>query len=159
MSDRIRPMFALFRTCAGALGLVFAAHVAQAAQTIPVAAVTIYPGDIIRDGMLTQRDLPDNFAGQSVTVLDRTSLVGKTVRRTLLPGLPIPINAVAEPKVVTVGAMVRVVYVDGDLNIATYASALQAGAVGDTIAVRNTESGLTISGVIEKDGSIRIGNS
>ena len=132
---------------------------ADAAQTIPVAAVTIYPGDIIRDGMLTQRDLPDNFAGQSVTVLDRTSLVGKTVRRTLLPGLPIPINAVAEPKVVTVGAMVRVLYVDGDLNIATYASALQAGAVGDTIAVRNTESGLTISGVIEKDGSIRIGNS
>ena len=149
------------RRGAAALSVLFgiAGTATEAAQTIPVAAVTIYPGDIIRDGMLTQRDLPDNFAGQSVTVLDRTSLVGKTVRRTLLPGLPIPINAVAEPKVVNVGAMVRVIYVDGDLNIATYASALQAGAVGDTIAVRNTESGLTISGVIEKDGSIRIGNS
>ena len=31
--------------------------------------------------------------------------------------------------------------------------------VGDTIPVRNVESGLTISGTIEKDGSIRIGNS
>ncbi|MDX7952986.1 flagellar basal body P-ring formation chaperone FlgA [Lichenihabitans sp. Uapishka_5] len=132
---------------------------AEAAQAVPVASVTIYPGDIIRDGMLTERDLPDNFPGQAVTALDRTALVGKTVRRTLLPGLPIPINAVAEPKVVSVGAMVRVVYVEGDLNIATYASALQAGGVGDTIAVRNPESGLTISGVIAKDGTVRIGTS
>ena len=107
-------------------------------------------------GMLTERDLPDGFAGQSVTVLDRATLIGKTVRRTLLPGMPILIAAVAEPKVVTVGALVRVVYQDGDLSIATYGSALQAGAVGDTVAVRNTESGLTISGVIEKDGSILV---
>lgn len=151
----------ILRRAAAALGLLLgpAGTAAEAAQAIPVAAVTIYPGDVIRDGMLTERDLPDDFAGRSVTVLDHATLVGKTVRRTLLPGLPILINSVAEPKVVSVGAMVRVVYVDGDLNIATYASALQAGAVGDTIAVRNTESGLTISGVIEKDGSIRIGSS
>ena len=153
-------MTALLHRAATALGcFIGLAGAAVAAQAIPVAAVTIYPGDIIRDGMLTERDLPDDFAGKSVTVLDRSSLVGKTVRRTLLPGLPVPINAVAEPKVVSVGAMVRVVYVEGGLNIATYASALQAGAVGDTIAVRNTESGLTISGVIGKDGSVRIGNS
>jgi flagellar basal body P-ring formation protein FlgA len=148
----------LFRSGLAALVAVLAGAGAEAAQTIPVAAVTIYPGEIIRDGMLTERDLPDNFAGQTVTVLDRATLIGKTVRRTLLPGLPILIAAVAEPKVVSVGAMVRVVYQDGDLNIATYGSALQAGAIGDTIAVRNTESGLTISGIIEKDGSIRIGN-
>ncbi|MCW6511388.1 flagellar basal body P-ring formation chaperone FlgA [Lichenifustis flavocetrariae] len=132
---------------------------ARAGQTIPVASVTIYPGDIIRDGMLTERELPDNFAGMSVTVLDRTALIGKTVRRTLLPGLPISINAVGEPKIITVGSQVRVTYVEGGLTISTYASALQAGAVGDTIAVRNPESGLTISGIIAKDGSILIGNS
>lgn len=140
----------------GAAVSVLGGFAAHAAQSVPVAAVTIYPGEIIRDGMLTERDLPDDFAGQSVTVLDRATLIGKTVRRTLLPGMPILIAAVAEPKVVTVGAMVRVIYQDGDLSIATYGSALQAGAVGDTIAVRNSESGLTISGVIAKDGSIRV---
>jgi flagellar basal body P-ring formation protein FlgA len=139
--------------------LAAAAPVAPAAwaqQSIPVAAVTIYPGEIIRDAMLTEHDMPDNFAGQGATVLDRTALIGKAVRRTLLPGLPIPITAIGEPKIITVGAMVRVTYQDGDLMITTYAAALQAGAVGDTITVRNAESGLTISGVIERDGSIRI---
>ena len=66
-----------------------------------------------------------------MTVLDRNALVGKTARRTLLPGLPIAANAVGEPKIVTIGAMVRVVFVEGGLTITTYASALQAGVVGD----------------------------
>ena len=130
----------------------------RAAQSVPVPAVTIYPGDIIRDNMLTERDLPDNFAGGAVTVLSRSALIGKTVRRTLLPGLPIATNSIGEPKIVLVGAMVRVNFIEGGLTISTYASALQAGGVGDTIPVRNMESGLTISGTIERDGSVRIGN-
>ena len=38
--------------------------------------------------------------------------------------------------------MVRLVYEEGGLRITTYASALQAGAAGDLISVRNSESGL-----------------
>ena len=129
-----------------------------AGQTIPVPTVTIYPGDLIRDGMLTEREVPEEFAGKAITVLDRSFVVGKTARRTLLPGLPIASNSVGEPKVVTIGAMVRVIFSEGGLTITTYASALQAGAVGDTIPVRNSETGLTISGTIEKDGSIRVNN-
>lgn len=134
------------------------ASLAQADQSIPVPTLTIYPGDIIRDGMLTERTMPDEFAGRTVTVLDRAVLIGKTARRTLLPGLPVGVNAVGEPKVVTVGAMVKVVFNEGGLTISTYASALQAGAVGDVIPVRNMESGLTISGTIERDGSIKVNN-
>jgi flagellar basal body P-ring formation protein FlgA len=141
---------------ASVAALMTALPAARAQQSVPIAAVTIYPGEIIRDAMLTERDMPDNFAGQAMTVLDRAALIGKSARRTLLPGLPIAINAVGEPKIVTVGAMVRATYQDGDLTITTYASALQAGAVGDTIAIRNSETGLTISGVIERDGSVRI---
>ena len=132
------------------------ATAAGAGQTVPVPTVTIYPGDIIRDAMLTERDLPADFAGRGATVLDREALIGKTARRTLLPGLPIGSNAIGEPKVVTVGAMVRVVFSEGGLTITTYGSALQAGGVGDTIPVRNRESGLTVSGTIERDGSIRV---
>ncbi len=80
-------------------------------------------------------------------------VVGKVARRTLLPGQAIPTNAVGEPKLVTIGATVRVVYKEDGLTIATYASALQAGAVGDVVSVRNIESGLTISGIVQRDGS------
>ena len=129
---------------------------ALAGQVVPVPTVVIYPGDIIRDGMLTERELPDDFAGLSAAALDRASLVNKTSRRTLLPNLPIARTAVGEPKVVALGAMVKVVFSDGGLVISTYGSALQAGALGDTIPVRTREGGATISGRIEADGAVHI---
>ncbi len=54
------------------------------------------------------------------------------------------------------GAMVRVVFVEGGLTISTYGSALKAGSVGDVIPVRNNESGLTVSGTVEQDGTVRV---
>ena len=142
--------------------LAFAAFPANqataAAERRPVAAFTIYPGDIIRDQMLTDADFPDAVAS-SAYATNRSMLLGKVARRTLLPGQPIPANAVGEPKLVTIGAMVRLVFEEGGLTISTYASALQAGGAGDMISVRNMESGLTISGVIRADGSIHVGTS
>lgn len=128
-----------------------------AAERRPVAAVTIYPGDVIRDPMLTDADFADAVAS-SAYAANRSMLVGKVARRTLLPGQAIPTNAIGEPRLVTIGAMVRLVYEDGGLTIQTYASALQAGAAGDVVTVRNIESGLTISGVIHADGSIHVGS-
>jgi flagella basal body P-ring formation protein FlgA len=59
---------------------------------------------------------------------------------------------------VTIGAMVKLVFEEGGLTISTYASALQAGAAGDLISVRNVESGLILTGVIAPDGSIHVSN-
>jgi flagella basal body P-ring formation protein FlgA len=55
------------------------------------------------------------------------------------------------------GAEVKLVYTDGGLSIVTSALALEAGGIGDTIKVRNSDSGLTISGVIQPDGSVSVG--
>ncbi len=126
----------------------------QALERRPVAAVTIYPGDVIREQMLTDGDVAD---GGSVFASNHNMLVGKVAKRTLLPGSPIPINAVGVPRLVSIGSMVRLVYEEGGLQISTYASALQNGAAGDIISVRNLESGVTLSGIIESDGSIHVG--
>ena len=127
-----------------------------AGEKRPVPAMTIYPGDVIRADMLTSQDFTDGIStGAFATNL--TMLVGKAARRTLLPGQPIPANAVVEPKLVKIGAMVRLIYDEDGLEIVTYASALQAGAAGDVVSVRNMESGITVSGVVRSDGSIHVG--
>ncbi len=149
---------AVARMLTAALLLLAGPGLCLAGGPVPVPTVTIYPGDIIRDTMLTERDLPPDFPGAASAIQDRFALIGKTARHTLLPGLPVSSNAVGEPKIVTIGAMVRVVFIEGGLTITTYASALQAGSVGDTIPVRNMESGLTISGTIARDGSILVGS-
>jgi flagellar basal body P-ring formation protein FlgA len=128
----------------------------EAVASLPVPRVVIYPGDTIRDDMLM--DVPANEAqgALSSSIQIRSALVGKMARRTLLPGRAISPIAISNPRAVTNGAEVRLVYSDGGLEIVASASALQDGAVGDVIKVRNTDSGLTVSGVIQPDGSVRV---
>ena len=130
---------------------------AAAGERLPVPAVVLYPGDIVRDSALVDKDFSDSFSNAGF-IGRRADLVGKVAKRTLLPGQAIAANAVGLPKLVTIGAMVRVVFEEGGLNISTYAAALQAGAAGDLISVRNPESGIVLSGVVGPDGAIHVGN-
>lgn len=131
---------------------------AQSPRILPVPSVTIYPGDTIKDSYLVDQDFAsDPLAPRQGVIESRSAVVGKLARLTLLAGVPIPLNGVAEPNAVKNGARVRVVFEQDGLEIDAYAIALQAGSVGEVISVRNPDSGLTISGVIQSDGSIRVG--
>ncbi len=155
-----RKLFA--RSLAWGALLAFAAITAMPAQaantTLPVPSVTIYPGDLIQDSYLIDRDFSSNPTMPRTGVIDsRKMLVGKLARRTLLPGVPIPLNGVGEPNAISNGSRVRVVFDQEGLQIETYAIALQAGSVGEVISVRNPDSGITISGIVQSDGSVRVG--
>lgn len=125
--------------------------------TLPVPAVTIYPGDIIQESMLKDRDFPPNFRGRSAVVEAPLALIGKTARRTLLPGEAIPVNAVDDPKIVTRGVPTQVVFEENGLTITTLGSPLQSGSLGEQIRVRNIDTGRIILGVVQADGRVRIG--
>ena len=45
-------------------------------------------------------------------------------------------------------------YIDGPLTIMAAGSALQDGAVGQIVKVRNDDSGVTVSGRVRGDGSV-----
>jgi flagella basal body P-ring formation protein FlgA len=123
---------------------------------VPTPNQVIYPGDVIRDSMLTDVSIYD-LPNTDGTILDtRAALLGKIAKRTLLPGRGIVALAVANPKAVKDGAQVRLVYNDGGLSIITTALALEGGSVGDQIKVRNSDSGITLSGVIQPDGSVSV---
>ncbi len=146
----------LFLLTAGLVSFQAQALAADA-MLLPVPNVTIYPGDVIREGWIVDRDFSASpFPPKSGMIDSHAGLVGKIARRTLLPGSPIPVNAVGEPRLVANGEKVRVVYTEGGLTITTYGSALQAGGAGDTVSVRNLDSGSTISGVVQPDGSISV---
>jgi flagella basal body P-ring formation protein FlgA len=121
----------------------------------PTPRIVIYPGDIIADDMLA--DLPPETAqGVGPIAQSRAAVIGKMSRRTLLPGQAIPIAAVDNPRLVSNGGEVRLVFVDGGLSIVTTGSALQDGAVGDLVKVRNDDSGVTVSGVVQPDGAVLV---
>ena len=122
---------------------------------IPTPKAVIYPGDVILDEMLA--DVPNAARdGSGPFVNSRSLIVGKAARLTLLPGHAIPFSSVSNRKLVSNGAAVKLVFSEGDLFIMTTGSALQDGSIGDVVKVRNDDSGVTVSGAVQPDGSVRV---
>jgi len=150
------------RAAVAAAGLWLAAGLAAAAQDArgldlspPTPRIVIYPGDIIHDDMLS--DLPaDTARGVGPFAETRSAVIGKMARRTLLPGAAIPLAALDFPRLVVNGAVVSLVYIEGGLSISAVGMALQDGAAGDFVKVRNDDSGVTVTGVVQPDGAVRV---
>ncbi len=121
----------------------------------PTPRVVIYPGDVIRDDMLADNPLAVR-QGPGPFVEFRALIVGKVARLTLLPGHAIPFSGVSNRKVVSNGAEVKLVYSEGGLLIMTTGAALQDGSIGDIVRVRNSDSGVTVSGAVQPDGTVRV---
>jgi flagellar basal body P-ring formation protein FlgA len=126
-------------------------------RELPVARITIYPGDVIGREMLTFKSYRVEPNSRLTVFARGEDLAGKVARRTLLPGQLIPLNAVKNPDIVKQGRPVPIVYEAEGLLISSIGVALQSGAPGDFISVQNPDSGTTIKGVIGEDGSVRVG--
>jgi len=152
-----RSLMESFRTACSALALIALAGGGARAQgdTIPAPRAVIYPGDIIRAEAL--QEIPAAQAGGgSFYALNRDEVIGKMSRRTLLPGLPIPLGGLDNPRLVINGAEVRMMYVDGGLTIAATGSALMDGGIGDTVRIRNVDSGVVVTGRVQRDGTVLV---
>ncbi len=123
----------------------------------PTPKSVIYPGDIILDDMLTDSPGGGVRDGTGPFVEDRMLIVGKIARLTLLPGHAIPYSGVSNRKLVANGAEVKLIYAEGGLVIMTTGAALQDGSIGDVVRVRNSDSGVTVSGAVQPDGSVKVG--
>ncbi len=134
----------------------FASDAIAAGHQLPVPKATIYPGETIGGDMVVERLFSSNFAAKIAVYETRGALIGKVARRTLLPGQPVPVNAVRDPYVITQGQPVMVILEVGGLTITGYAVPLQSGSPGDVISARNSESGVVIKGAVQADGTLRV---
>jgi flagella basal body P-ring formation protein FlgA len=141
-------IFFLVGVCSSVLG-------ADAELIVPVR--TIYPGETLNQTQVTARRF-DVREDQILAFVRSIELVeGKVARRTLLANQPIPMGAFEEPRLALVGRQIKVEFREGGLVISTLASVLQAGAVGEMISVRILDGGRTVTGTIQKDGTLRVG--
>ena len=122
----------------------------------PTPRVVIYPGDVIREDMIADGAQGGVRDSSGPFVESRALVVGKIARLTLLPGHAIPYSGVSNRKLVANGAEVKLIYAEGDLVISTTGAALQDGSIGDVVRVRNSDSGVTVSGAVQPDGSVRV---
>ena len=137
------------------VALALSAPASAAEMRAPSPKQIIYPGDVIREDMLVDAPLaPPKFGGP--VALANEDIVGMAAARTLLPGVSIPLASLSPPRAIRAGSVVRMIYVDGGLTITATGSALQDGAVGQMMKLRNEDSGVEVSGRVRADGSVLV---
>lgn len=151
----MQPTLAL-RLSLTALVTLFVTTVRAEEFRLPVPRLTIYPGDHISEAMIEQRVVQLAPGAEALVVTQQDTLIGKVARRTLLPGQPVSTIAIDSPRIIAVGAQVKIIFSEPGMQIIAYGIAQQAGAIGDFIRVRNQDSGLFVSGRVQPDGSIRV---
>jgi flagella basal body P-ring formation protein FlgA len=127
---------------------------AGTATGFPALKLALYPGDTITADMIMMRPAV-SISGLGAIVTEKDSVIGKVARRTLLPGQPIPKNALRDPYIVLQGKTVPLIFQAGNITITGAAQALESGGAGDVIGARNPDTGVTIRGVVQSDGSLR----
>lgn len=131
---------------------------AFAQGAVPMAVIpteVIYPGQTLDAAILREVEVTNpNLRSDYVHKIDEVD--GMVTTRTLLPGRVIPVSSVREAYAVERGKTVRLVYRDGALTISAPGMPLQNAAVGDSIRVRNVDSGITVSGTVTGDGEVEV---
>lgn len=156
MMTGLRAVFVVGLFTTALVGLTSEAQ-SQPSRALPVPTITIYPGETIREGVLAERDFSAQMVANLPIVEATHLLIGKVARRTLLPGQLVPRNAVEEARLVERGKPIQVVFKEAGMTIVTVASALQSGGLGEMVQARNLDSGVTIVGTVQADGTLRVG--
>lgn len=122
------------------------------AETL-VAARTIRPQTIL--------------APEDLAVIDRTiggmlraksEAIGLETRVALYSGRPIRPEDIGAPAIIDRNQIVTLVYGSAGLSIYTDARALDRAGVGDLLRVMNLASRSTVTGVVQSDGTVRVGS-
>ena len=123
-----------------------------------VPTVTVYPGQLVERGRLEFRHYRPAYAANINAVKKHTQVAGKVAGRTLVPLRPILLSSLRNPHLVKAGKPVRLVFEAGALQISTLGVPLADGEEGDTVRVRNMDSGKILRASVMGDGSLRVAN-
>jgi len=88
---------------------------------------------------------------------DAEAAIGQSARHALREGSPVAMHDLSKPMVVKKGDLISVTYDMDGVSLSLQAQATQAGAVGDPIAVLNTQSKKTIVAVVTGPGTAAVG--
>ena len=155
MMPCLRRMFAH----AAWLGLALVAGLlpvgAQELGVIPTRI--IYPGETVAADALAMARVRKGKPTTTVFAHAPKELIGKVAKRTLLPGRFVPLASVRNAYLVEQGSSLQVIFTADGMTISATAITLEPGSPGDTVKVRNLDSGAIFPAIVMADGTVRVG--
>ncbi|MFA7496241.1 MAG: flagellar basal body P-ring formation chaperone FlgA [Acidithiobacillus sp.] len=125
----------------------------QMSQMVVIAATPLSAGTILsaRDLTIVHRDTA-GLSGSTLSNLHQA--IGQVLRFGTLAGQPITTTMLDAPEVVHAGEQITL-YAEGEgIRIATIADAIENGRPGQTILVRNLQSGRVVRGTVTPQGHV-----
>jgi flagellar basal body P-ring formation protein FlgA len=123
-------------------------------------AVPVLKREVRNDAVITPEDIEMRdfpmAQTRSDTIVSQQELLGKSPLRYISAQRPIRNGEIAMPAVVRKNSMIQIRFVSEGLHITTVGQALQDGAMGEVINVRNNNSKRVIRAIVENQGTVRV---
>lgn len=126
----------------------------QVAVVVPT--VIIEMGQTIRADQLALRSVPLREEEAIHHFRSMPDVAGNVARRRLNPAQPIRVDAIRGRPIFAIGSTVLIRYARAGITIDTVGYALQNGAVGERVRVKNVSSSVVVQGVVGIDGVIYV---
>ena len=117
--------------------------------TIPVPSVVIYVGQILIDDNIKEKIYHGQpKTNESPIISNRDDMIGKLAVRTLLPGHPVRKDDLRSAYSVFQGRVASIMFENRGLSISGYGMPLQSGSVGESVDIRNPQTGIIVRGKV-----------
>ena len=125
--------------------------------SVPVPLVTLYVGDTLSASQIGQRRYRTDWLARNQFARDNAQVAGLTVRRTLIKGRPKALAVLGPASLINEGDMITAVFAGGSLQIAAQMLALDSGAEGAVVRLRNPETGAIVQGRVAGFARVVVG--
>ena len=122
---------------------------------VPVTNRMIANGDLIKESDVSYiKTKTSNLKGQ--VYLSKEKLIGMQANNIIQHGKALKLSDLRRPPVINSDDMVNIIFETNNIRLKTIAIALEGGAVGDNIKVKNEKSGNIVYGRIIDKKTVRV---
>lgn len=124
-------------------------------QEVPVTKARTTSGTVLTEADIEWQKMPSSRLDRN-TILNADEIIGKTPVRVIAAGRPMEPKDLQVPPVINRQSTVYMNYKSANIAIQAVGIALQDGAVGDRIRVRNSSGGNTVEGVVTAPNQVQV---
>lgn len=124
-------------------------------EQIPTLLHTVRAGETITADDIGYTNQPARFLRSDI-ITDPKAIVGKSPKHSISQNRPIRQDEIENPAIMHKGTRVTMLYRSGNLEIRTVGEALDNGAKGDVVRVKNLASKSVIDATVESGDLVRV---
>ncbi|MEY3196980.1 MAG: hypothetical protein RLZZ59_348 [Pseudomonadota bacterium] len=124
---------------------------------LPITSRAIKVGTIITASDLSSVRIPISRSNSSY-VSSMSDIIGMQTKRNIAVGTLIRNSDLSKPTLIRQNDSISIVYSNDNIKLRTSGVALESGAIGDYIKVRNENTGIVVHGVVKGKNLVEVGD-